>query len=459
MLTGSGTAGAYHAGVLCALHEAGVKIDLVAGCGMGVVGAMFAAVDGAGRLWDAKGPWRGADGPRLYSWRATLRTAAWTLAAALALLLVPLAALVVGAVVYPVAFLLRLLGVEAGTALASGYGRLLDIIFDPAVLPTFLPRVVVLALAGLLGTLIVGAVASSLRPRPRRTRGALWWRILGTPLDVSRVAERFADALGQLIGGATSLARPPLEDLGRAYSELLTENLGQPGFRELIVTVHDVDARRDLIFALLTEPHRRRFFAPRPGPQVGERSLETLDLAGVAREHATDVLVGALSLPVATEPHLMSFAPDSQWRGEVHRVCGRPDALGRLLEEVASAGAEQVIVISATADLAGPHALTATRRDARGRVGEHLAAVEATAVRDAISSRGHHFRALFQIRPDHNPLGPLDFGGCYDERSDREQSLAELVNRGYEDAYRRFVDPVVGASGERLERTRPGGSL
>ena len=31
VLTGTGTAGAYHAGVLRALHEAGVKLDIVAG--------------------------------------------------------------------------------------------------------------------------------------------------------------------------------------------------------------------------------------------------------------------------------------------------------------------------------------------------------------------------------------------------------------------------------------------
>ena len=60
VLTGTGTAGAYHAGVLRALHEAGVKIDIVAGRGIGVVGALFAAIDGAQRLWDEKGFWRTA---------------------------------------------------------------------------------------------------------------------------------------------------------------------------------------------------------------------------------------------------------------------------------------------------------------------------------------------------------------------------------------------------------------
>ena len=34
LLTGTGTAGAYHAGVLRALHEAGVKIDVASGRGI-----------------------------------------------------------------------------------------------------------------------------------------------------------------------------------------------------------------------------------------------------------------------------------------------------------------------------------------------------------------------------------------------------------------------------------------
>ena len=44
-MTGTGTAGAYHAGVLRALHESGVKIDLVAGAGIGAVSAAFTAID------------------------------------------------------------------------------------------------------------------------------------------------------------------------------------------------------------------------------------------------------------------------------------------------------------------------------------------------------------------------------------------------------------------------------
>ena len=66
VLTGSGTAAAYHAGVLRALHEAGLKIDLVAGRGAGVIGAFFAAVDGGAKLWDADGIWRSRPAARFY---------------------------------------------------------------------------------------------------------------------------------------------------------------------------------------------------------------------------------------------------------------------------------------------------------------------------------------------------------------------------------------------------------
>jgi hypothetical protein len=57
---------------------------------------------------------------------------------------------------------------------------------------------------------------------------------------------------------------------------------------------------------------------------------------------------------------------------------------------------------------------------------------------------------VFTIRPSHNPLGPFDFTGGFDNRSDRRQPLVELMNRGYEDGHNQFVEPVVGASGERV---------
>ena len=69
LLSGNGTGGAYHAGVLRALHEAGVKIDVMSGRGIGVVGALFAAIDAGAKTWEDGGVWRRRPVPRLYQWR------------------------------------------------------------------------------------------------------------------------------------------------------------------------------------------------------------------------------------------------------------------------------------------------------------------------------------------------------------------------------------------------------
>jgi hypothetical protein len=214
---------------------------------------------------------------------------------------------------------------------------------------------------------------------------------------------------------------------------------------------HDLDARQDLVAAFLRDQHRPRFFGRLLGSSHGVRAGEVLDLAGVAREHAIDVLSAALALPVATEPHLITFASEGPWRGETHRLCDRPGALTRVFEEVASAGAEQVIVLAATPRVAKPHELSPGRGDVRGHAGEQLSAFESAGLRDVLEQFAGRFAGLYVIRPEHNPVGPFDFAGVYDERSDRRYSVAELVDRGYEDAYRQFIEPVVGASGERMQ--------
>src|SRR5437667_7724231 len=84
VLTGTGTAGAYHAGVLRALHEAGVKLDVVAGRGIGAVSALFAAIDGGQSLWSEKGFWQAPGIRTLYGWRPALRLAFWAAAVAVA---------------------------------------------------------------------------------------------------------------------------------------------------------------------------------------------------------------------------------------------------------------------------------------------------------------------------------------------------------------------------------------
>lgn len=432
-----------------AIQEAGVKIDIVAGRGIGVVGAMYAAVDGGSQLWDAARGWLAAPVSRFYRWRWMLRAVAVTLGTTLGALMVPLVVLVGAVLAYPVSLIVQMVGFDLGRNLAAGYAQLVEKIFEPTALPVFLPRFVTVSLLVLLVTLAGGTFISSLRARlHRRSIGPLWWHMLGAPLSTSQAVEWFTHGLWRIMQGAARIKRPTSADLGERYAQLLADNVGQPGFRELILLVHDLDGRRDLVSALLAEPYRRPFFLRRLGDESGERHLETIDLAGWGRDRAVDMLSASLGIPVATEPHLMSFPADGVWRGEIHRLCDRPESTARLLEEVAQAGAEQVILVTALPEATGPHTLKSGRRDARGRLGEHLAAVETASIRDALSSRSGYFQAVFQIRPTHNPIGPLDFRGCYDEQSDRLHTLDELVTCGYEDGFLQFVDSVVGASGE-----------
>jgi hypothetical protein len=445
VLTGTGTAGAYHAGALRALHEAGVKLDIVAGRGVGVVGALFAAVDGAPRLWDDKGFWRARAVRSFYRWRGLLQLAAWAIGVSLAIVAVPLAAMALGLIVFPVDFVLKMLGVGGTSGLTGAYLRVLQSAFAPDALPTWLPRLVVLVL-GLAGAISVVAGASG--RGPRRTRGPFWWHAARPPLSATEVTDHCWIVMWDLVRGAARLKQPAPADLGRRYTELLAENLGQPGFRELLIVVHDLDAHRDLVFALVGEPRRRGLVMRATTEAADARRAEVFDLSGVGRDYLADAVAGALAVPLASDVHDVRFAPDGYWRGETHRLCDRPASLARLLEELAALGVEQAIIVSASPETPGPHALSAPRLDGRGRMGEYLHSAEAAAVRDVTHLA--EVPRLFTIRPEHNPVGPFDFTGGFDDRSDRRQGLGELMSRGYEDAYLQFVEPVVGASGERV---------
>jgi predicted acylesterase/phospholipase RssA len=446
VLIGTGTAGAYHAGVLRALHEAGIKLDVVAGRGVGVVGALFAAIDGGQRLWDERGFWHAPDLSSLYRWAPLTRVIGWSLAVSALIVAVPVAVMVAGLVVYPLDFLLRLVGAGGATGLVGAYLDFASAMFAPGALPTWLPRFVFLVLAGAAAA----AAVQGLLRRGRRMHGAAWWRLVPAPLSSTTAVNRCWGVLWDLLRGAAQLRQPPPRELARRYAELLADNLGQPGFRELVVVAHDLDAHCDLVFALVSEG-RRRDLRRRPTAEAAElRRAELVDLNGVGRDYLADAVAAALAVPLVTEPHMLHFAPDAYWRGETHRLCDRSSALARLLDELLGLGVRQILIVSAAPESPRPHALTAPRLDPRSRLGEYLQSTEAAALRDATRMIAARAPRVFTIQPAHNPIGPFDFDGGYDDRSDRRQPLAELMSRGYEDAYHQFIEPVVGASGERV---------
>lgn len=450
-MTGTGTAGAYHAGVLKALGEAGVKVDIAAGHGIGAISAAFAAVDGASKLHDAQGLWHHPAIARAYGWRPGLRAAGGALLMAAALIAAPLLLLLVTLLVYLVSLLLSLASMTgAAAATTRAYHAMLDAAIAPEALPTVMPRAVVLVLLVTLVSLVVSwwLARRDTRSGRRRVRGAFWQRVLGAPLSSVRLFDIVTTKLWELVRGLVTAPRPPLGEFARRYVELLTENLGQPGFRELLITAHDVDARRDIAVTLLADPHRAAFHARQSDGRP--REGETIDLTGVQREAIVTALEAALAVPLVTAPARLVYPPDSYWRGETHRLVDRPGCLLHLIDEAAAAGAEQAIIVSAAPPPAGAHQLRATAAGIAGQTGEVLRGIETASLAEAERVARARLTACFVIRPSYNPVGPFEFAGTDDEASDRRMTVAELMERGYQDAYQQFIEPVVAASGERL---------
>ena len=450
VFTGTGVAGAYHAGVVKALREAGIRIDVVAGHGMGALTAVFTAVDADARLWDAAGLWRDGKGLRaLYQWRAAWRWMSWGTLLAFTLLLLPLALATVAALVYPLVYVVALVSPGVGAQVATTYASWVGEVLSPDILLTVVPRAATAAFIVTAATVLAATLTAFVRGRLRASRsGRAWWSILGAPLDTERVVRWATAGFWRFLRGAASVAEPPRADLSQRYGELLAENLGQPGYRELILVAHDLDARRDLVFAAVGTAHREAFAGgTRPSSQ---RAPDLVDLTGAGRMHVFDAVGGCLAVPAVSEPATITFSADAFWRGETHRLVDRPAAVGRVLEEVSRAGVTQVILVSGVASIDTPHALTPLRIDPRGRLAEALVAAERAAIRDAVLAHESRFAAIVEIHPHHQPLLPFDIDGAWDARSDRRHVLDETIAVGYEDAYRQFIEPVVGAGGDAM---------
>ena len=156
---GTGAHGAYHAGVLRALQEAGVKIDVFAGHGVGAADAALAAIGGTPGS-GTTGRVAGARARGLYGWKRSIRWAGWIVAGLVAALVAPVALVVLsGVVVYPLGFLLETAGSGFGTSLLAGYADWLQTAFAGPRLPTFVPRVGMILVSALAVLLLAAAVA------------------------------------------------------------------------------------------------------------------------------------------------------------------------------------------------------------------------------------------------------------------------------------------------------------
>jgi hypothetical protein len=284
-----------------------------------------------------------------------------------------------------------------------------------------------------------------------RWRGAgapRWWRLIADPLDTSRLTNEVRDQLWLLVrGAAAGKGAPTMSAVGRQYVDVLAESLGQPGCHELLVGYTDLDARRDLVAAVLRADSREHFLESRPGR---ERAAEVIDLMGPGKDCLLDVLSAALTPPVGAAAHPVRMPAEGYWAGETHRGCDRPGMVTRLLAELDALGVTQVVLVSAAAPPTEVHQLGTPPVEPRARLGEALSALEAAGREDAVGMAEARFDAVFVVRPTHNAVGPFELGGAVDAASDVHRSLAELQQQGYHDAYHQFIEPVVGGSGEFL---------
>ncbi|HSD27766.1 MAG TPA: hypothetical protein VLL75_10725, partial [Vicinamibacteria bacterium] len=195
-----------------------------------------------------------------------------------------------------------------------------------------------------------------------------------------------------------------------------------------------------------------------------------LRVAGNA-ELLFDAVVTGLMPAVGAPLRRVAFPKGGLHAGEVHRLCDASLVGGAGISEALAAGAEQVIVASGVPAEAP---LPPRRRGLRARFDATLGALERGAVdrdlqgaerinrmvetlghrtedggrawQDPATGRTYRAFTLYVVRPERRPLGPLELDGARDPATEVLATPADILEQGYRDAYRMFVEPVVGAS-------------
>lgn len=458
VFAGSGTSGAYHAGVLKALEEAGTKIDVVVGSGIGTVTAIFAAAGAGGKLYGPQGFWDGIGWGSLYRMRRPLRFVLFMMGVAFGVFLLPVALALLAGILFPVVLV-------ADLAAPGLPARLLG---DPWAAPTALRDPYIAALAMpvfiLAASAIIGGLYALLRHRRRIAE------LLESFIDAGPGVSRLRQALSELsrVGSARASADA---EIGRRYVSVVGENLGQPGFRELILHTADLDAGGTLPFVLLAEPHRSAFLQARSrSARSDDGQAVAVDLAAGGESMLFDAVVTGLLPPLATPVRRVSFPRRGLYGGEVHRLTESTLAGGCGLADAITAGAEQVILVTAVPQnpsaprrRRGLHALADATQALLERQGLEQDLGAAERVNRIVQTVGHRledgsrawqdpatgrtFRdvAIYVVRPERRSIGPLEWDGVLDPATEVREETTDLIDLGYRDAYRLFIEPVLGA--------------
>lgn len=452
VFAGSGASGAYHAGVLKALDEAGVRIDFMVGSGVGVLAAAFGAGASGAALYGEKGLWSWITTRRVFELRSTLRFLRSLGLVGLSAFLVPaLIALLLGL------FLPVFLAVDFArpgfmasltqTLASFGPGLRLFFIFALAA-PTFLAFIFVL-----LG-------GARLMKVSRRRIG----EHLESGFDLSGIESEIARRLWEVARGpAVNEKAPATAEVGRHYAALVAENAGQPGFRGLVLRAANLDACRPLVLRL-----------GGPGSDTttyrnSERE-EPLDLRDAATAPLLyDVVATAFNSPPLSSPRRVRLPKQGAFGGEVHRIAEASAISGAGLGEAIALGANRIVLVTATAEEPGP---MPERRGLKALAGAFMALQERNAIeadlrqterlnrivetvghqrstgerewQDPLTGRKFRSVTVHTVRPRRSLLRPMDLDGAIDPSNEVETTLLDWLDEGHRDAHRCFLDAALG---------------
>ena len=423
ILIGEGTGSAYLAGVMKALHDAGVRVDVVLGKGAGALVAALFAIDADSRLGGDDGllaqvgkrrPWRLQP---LY--KVTLVCLALSFAAFLSPVLVGLIALAM----LPFEALGRLVTESSAAEPApTWFGYLLE-----AGEPFYL-RAMVVPLIVLCAFWFVWWAYAFVRERRVPSLPELY--------KLGSLSALLESSLWRAARGASSDSRPhDRKELGEAYRRLLSGSWGQRGFRELVFYALDTDSGQEVPFAMLKERFFKKLKAGRAGGREWARA-EPIDLVKDGDALFFDALMAALSPPGLVPSVPMKLPLGTRNGGEVHRFSSSLLASGGAVADAVSAGAEQLLFGAGCTPGERPSGNPLERvTEAATRNALAVDLAEAANVTDL---------PVFLIRPD-KQRSPFEITGRAQFGNER-LGLAALMAHGERDAERLFVEPVLGAA-------------
>ncbi len=435
VLVGEGTSIAYLVGAYKALLDAGVRVDLVVGKGVGAIVAAFGAIQAGEKLWGGAGLLWALTQQRPWRLRAPYLAILICMAGAFGVFISPA---LLGMLLLITLPLLAAARIIAPGSVDVFYNRFQDTIASFALQldPIYL-RAIAFPVALVFALILIRWVLPAFfrRGESRRGLGRFFGEGVVDLVPFKGVLER---GLWEAVRGASVEARPSQRtQIGQRYRDLLSASFGQLDFCELIFYALDLNTGQEVPFVLLKERWLSRMQSR--GPGQGAVAAEPLDLAGDAAPLLFDALVSSVSPPSLAPSQSLRLPLEGRYGGEVHRFTSSLLAGQSAVSDAVAAGAQQVIYISGASASGDPRAGGLTRLSD--------AAVRQTLENDLqfgnlVPSRP----ALFVVRPDKSRLGTYEFSGrsLYGEE---RLEMAALVAHGERDMTRMFIQPLVGHVG------------